>query len=202
MKLFNDKLSPLHRQWYRRGTAEARRVLKGAGWLLFKVPQHPDAGRDEGEQVDEALRLNELLSTAYYLREELRELGEQDAEEEATVPRLGLDGERRRGNGDSSGPGLELCRDAAGLLAWCDSPISAAPLEGTTNKITTSTVRAGRPRRHLQSDTRRRRAGVVAKGTPEGHSGTRGGPTAVRRTVAIGACPGRHAPPHRESTTG
>jgi transposase len=138
MKLFNDKLSELRRQVYRQATAEERRVLKGVRWLLLKRPENLEPGRRERERLEEALRLNAPLATAYYLKEELGQLWEQDDEDEATV--FLLDWLAR-----AEASGIKLLRDLAktlrkhalGLLAYYDYPISTGPLEGTNNKIKT-----------------------------------------------------------------
>jgi transposase len=138
MKLFNDKLSELRRQLYRQATAEERRVLKGVRWLLLKRPENLEPGRRERERLEEALRLNVPLATAYYLKEELRQLWEQDDEEEATA--FLLDWLAR-----AEASGIKILRDLAktlrkhalGLLAYYDYPISTGPLEGTNNKIKT-----------------------------------------------------------------
>ena len=84
MKLFNEKLSDLRRELYR--TAKdglEKNVLKGTRWLLLKRPENLDASRNEHERLEEALRLNAPLATAYYLKEELGEFWEQDDQEEA-----------------------------------------------------------------------------------------------------------------------
>jgi transposase len=72
MKLFNDKLAVLRRLLYRQATAEGKKVLKGVRWLLVKRRQNLDARRNEQDRLQEALRLNEPLAMAYYLKEELR----------------------------------------------------------------------------------------------------------------------------------
>ncbi len=138
MKLFNDKLSALRRQLYGQATAEHRPVLKGVRWLLVKRPENLDPRRNERERLDEALRLNQPLATAYYLKEELGELWEQDDEEEATA--FLLDWLARA---EASGIKIllklakTLRKHAQGLLAYYDYPISTGPLEGTNNKIKT-----------------------------------------------------------------
>ena len=58
-------------------------VLKGTRWLLLKRPENLDASHNEHERLEEALRLNAPLATAYYLKEELVEFWEQDDQEEA-----------------------------------------------------------------------------------------------------------------------
>jgi len=138
MKLFNDKLSALRRQLYQQATAEHQRVLKGVRWLLVKRPENLDPRRHERERLDEALRLNEPLATAYYLKEDLGQLWEQEDEEAATAFLLDW-----LAQAEASGISIlvrlaqTLRQHALGLLAWYDYPISTGPLEGTNNKIKT-----------------------------------------------------------------
>jgi transposase len=138
MKLFNDRLSQLRRQLYHQATAADRRVLKGVRWLLVKRPEHLDPARAERERLDEALRLNEPLAVAYYLKEELGEFWEQDDEEEATAFLLDwLARAEASGIPILRGLAKTLRKHALGLVAWYDYPISTGPLEGTNNKIKT-----------------------------------------------------------------
>jgi transposase len=138
MKLFNDKLADLRRSLHHQATAAGKQVLKGVRWLLVKRPEHLDPQRGERERLEEALRLNEPLATAYYLKEELAEFWEQDDEEEATA--FLLDWLRR-----AESAGIKILTDLAktlrkhalGLVAYYDYPISTGPLEGTNNKIKT-----------------------------------------------------------------
>lgn len=84
MKLFNEKLSDLRRELYRTATsAMEKKVLKGTRWLLLKRPEHLDERRNERQRLDEALRLNEPLALAYYLKEDLSEFWEQEDWEQA-----------------------------------------------------------------------------------------------------------------------
>jgi transposase len=84
MKLFNDKLSDLRRELYREATdMQHKQVLKGTRWLLLKRPENLDPKRDEMRRLDEALRLNQSLATAYYLKEDLAEAWEQDDRQSA-----------------------------------------------------------------------------------------------------------------------
>lgn len=139
VKLFNEKLSELRRELYRTVKDGLEKdVLKGTRWLLLKRPENLDASRNEHERLEEALRLNAPLATAYYLKEELNEFWEQDDEEEAEA--FLLDWIARA---EASGIRM-LCQfartlrlHAHGLLAYYDHPISTGPLEGTNNKIKT-----------------------------------------------------------------
>jgi transposase len=139
IKLYNDKLSDLRRELYR--TAKEgleRNVLKGSRWLLLKRPENLDANRNEPERLQDALRLNAPLAMAYYLKEELNEIWEQDDEKAAEA--LMMDWITYA---ESSGIRMlqqfarTLRFHARGVLAYYDYPISTGPLEGTNNKIKT-----------------------------------------------------------------
>jgi len=84
IKLYNDKLSELRRAMYRELTDTMQKdVLKGVRWLLLKRSENLDPARKEPQRLEEALRLNAPLATAYYLKAELNEIWEQDDEDEA-----------------------------------------------------------------------------------------------------------------------
>ena len=139
IKLYNDKLSELRRALYHelKDTMQ-KNVLKGVRWLLLKRPERLDPARKEPQRLQEALHLNEPLATAYYLKEELNELWEQDDEEAAQA--LLMDWITYA---ESTGIAMlqkfakTLRFHAWGILAWYDHPISTGPLEGTNNKIKT-----------------------------------------------------------------
>jgi transposase len=138
-KLFNDKLSDLRRELYRT-TKEGleKDVLKGSRWLLLKRPENLDASRNEHERLEEALRLNAPLATAYYLKEDLGEFWEQDSQEEAEA--FLMEWILRAESTDIRMLhqfARTLRFHAYGLLAYYDYAISTGPLEGTNNKIKT-----------------------------------------------------------------
>jgi transposase len=139
MKLFHDKLSDLRRELYREAKDMMHKdVLKGIRWLLLKRPENLDDSRSERQRLEEALRLNEPLATAYYLKEELGELWEQEDQEEAE--RFLMDWILR-----AESTSIRMLRKFArtlrfhawGILAWYDYNISTGRLEGTNNKIKT-----------------------------------------------------------------
>jgi transposase len=73
MKLLNEKLSDLRRDLHREATDRLQKqVLKGTRWLLLKNPEDLDDAKGEGRRLKEALKMNESLATAYYLKDELR----------------------------------------------------------------------------------------------------------------------------------
>jgi len=139
IKLFNEKLSDLRRELYREATGQLdKQVLKGTRWLLLKNPENLDKSRREPKRLREALKLNESLAAAYYLKEELRELWNQPdkACAAALLDCWVLEAE------DSGVRILQqfaktLAAHRQGILSWYDYPISTGPLEGTNNKIKT-----------------------------------------------------------------
>jgi len=139
IKLYNDKLSELRRALYHQfKDTMQKNVLKGIRWLLLKRPEHLDPTRNEPQRLQEALRLNEPLATAYYLKEELNEVWEQEDEESAQS--LLMDWILY-----AESTGIRMLQTfaktlrfhAMGILAYYDHPISTGPLEGTNNKIKT-----------------------------------------------------------------
>jgi transposase len=139
IKLFNEKLSDLRRDLYRAATeASQQEVLKGTRWLLLKNPENLNAQRNELQRLQEALTLNKPLATAYYLKEDLRQLWQQPDKATAT---LFLEDWIARANASAIAIlrsfANTLQRREEGILAYYDYPISTGPLEGTNNKIKT-----------------------------------------------------------------
>ena len=139
VKLFNDKLSDLRRALYREATeVQHKEVLKGTRWLLLKNAEDLDEEKDEKRRLQEALKLNEPLAVAYYMKEDLRRFWEQPGKRFATIF---LDGWIRR----AEASGIKVLQQMAqtlaahrsGLLAYCDVMISSGPMEGTNHKIKT-----------------------------------------------------------------
>ncbi len=132
-------MSEVRRDLYREATDQLHKdVLKGIRWLLLKRSKNLDEKRDERDRLREALKLNEALATAYYLKENLQWLW---AEPTKRAAHRFLDDWIRQA--EASGIRLlktfarTLARYRRGILAWYDHPISTGPLEGTNNKIKT-----------------------------------------------------------------
>jgi len=139
VKLFNDKLSDLRRDLYREAKNELQKdVLKGTRWLLLKNPRNLDEKKREKERLDEALRLNQPLYTAYYLKEELREVWTQRGKKQAEkVLNEWIRKASSSGIATLKTMANTLSAHRSGILAYYDFPISTGPLEGTNNKIKT-----------------------------------------------------------------
>lgn len=139
VKLLNKKLTQLRRQLYRQATSDLKKkALKGTRWLLLKNPENLDPVKGEPGRLRAALRLNESLATAYYLKEDLRQIWEQLGKFPAKMKLLDW-------YHQAMDSGIRVLQDFArtllahadGILAWYDYPISTGPLEGTNNKLKT-----------------------------------------------------------------
>ena len=106
--------------------------------LVVAPPDGEQFAARERSDLQEALRLNEPLATAYYLKEELYEIWEQEDQE--TAQSLLMDWITF-----AESTGIRMLHDFAktlrfhawGILAYYDHPISTGPLEATNNKIKT-----------------------------------------------------------------
>jgi len=137
MKLYNDQLADLRREVQRSvESVEHRRLLKGTLWLLMKNPENLNPRKNERERLDAALRINQPLATAYYMKEDLREFWNQRNKTRAA---RFLDDWTAR----AEASGIRMLKKFArtlqihrkGLLNWYHYPISTGPLEGTNTKI-------------------------------------------------------------------
>jgi transposase len=137
IKLFNDKLSGLRRELYHQASSDRqRKVLKGTRWLLLKNPENLDQDRHEGRRLQQALALNLPLTTAYYLKEDLRQIWSQPNKRTARrVLRDWLARARASGIRMLLQFADTLAEHEQGILAYYDYPISTGPLEGTNTKI-------------------------------------------------------------------
>jgi len=137
VKLFNAELSELRRELHREATEGLHKtVLKGVRWLLLKNPENLDVSKNEPQRLAEALRLNEPLAQAYYLKEDLNQVWQQA--DKATAERV-LDDWMRRAEASGIRRLIRFAHTLAGhrtgILAYYDYPISTGPLEGTNTKI-------------------------------------------------------------------
>lgn len=139
IKLYNDELSKLRRDVYREETEiNKKKLLKGTRWLLLKNDENLDDKREERNKLREALAINEPLSIAYYLKEDLKLLWEQESKKDA---------EKFLGKWVAKAMASKVGRlkkfahtllaHRTGIFAWYDYPISTGPLEGMNNKIKT-----------------------------------------------------------------
>jgi transposase len=136
IKLMNKKLTQLRRDLQREAAAHFKKELKGIRWLLVSNPENLNDERDERKRLEEALKLNAPLATAYYLKEDLRTFWSLKSKAEA---KKFLKGWITR----AEASGIQILKSFAktiavhrhGLLAYYDYAITNGPLEGTNNKI-------------------------------------------------------------------
>ncbi len=78
IKLDNEMLTELRRELHREAeTVQAKAVLKGTRWLLLKRATDLDEERGEPDRLREALKLNQSLAVAYYLKDDLNRFWQQ-----------------------------------------------------------------------------------------------------------------------------
>jgi transposase len=137
VKDFNERLSDLRREVQREATdVQKKDVLKGTRWLLLKNPENLLDTRGERKRLDDALKLNQPLAIAYYMKEDLRQIWMQRDRASA-----GLFLNDWIARAQASGITMlnkfanTLAGHRSGILAYYDFRISTGPLEGTNNKI-------------------------------------------------------------------
>lgn len=134
IKLMNERIDQLRRALQREADIMGRRVIKGTRYLLLRGRENLDPARLP--ELQEALRLNEPLSIAYYLKEELRQLWNLRSIEKMAA--LFDDWCRRAAEAGipllaSLARTLQSFRSAI-LNGWI-YPISNGKIEGINNKI-------------------------------------------------------------------
>lgn len=139
IKMYNDQLSQLRRALFNEASGPLeKQVLKGTRWLLLKNPENLNGDKGEQNRLKEALKLNQPLATAYYLKEDLRQFWKQKSKAVAKKFLYNW-----IGKAESSKIAMlikfakTLRGHMFGLLNYYDHPISTGPLEGTNNKIKT-----------------------------------------------------------------
>ena len=135
-----EKLTKLRRDLQQETKDElGRPVLKGIRWLQLKNPDNLDDTRNERQRLEEALKLNEPLATAYYMKEELRNIWHQP---DKTSAQKALDEWVKK----AFAPDINMLKQFAktiaahrsGILAYFGrNGLSTEPLEGINNKIRT-----------------------------------------------------------------
>jgi len=97
--------------------------------------------KDEKIRLEKALQVNKELATAYYLKEDLRQLWKQ-ANKQMAAEHLKAWIAKARASGVTIliKFAKTLAAHRTGILAYYDYQISTAPLEGTNNKNRETTV--------------------------------------------------------------
>ena len=136
VKLMNEKLDDIRRKVYSmEKDVNKRKVLKGTRYLL--LGNGADIfDKQHKSRLDNALAMNEPLSKAYYLKEQLRQIWMQPVKsmgedvfddwvrqaEESKIPQL-------------QKMAVTMRAYKTGILAWYDCHLSTGKVEGINNKI-------------------------------------------------------------------
>lgn len=138
VKLFNDKLTEFRRKLFNElENKEEQKLIKGTRWLLLKKPENIKK-EIEKNRLKSALRINEPLAKAYYMKEELRQIWSQSDKDKASEiidDWLKLARESKYKIIIEFGNKLKIYK--TGILNFYDHSISSGPLEGLNNKIKT-----------------------------------------------------------------
>jgi len=144
IKLYNEKLTILRRDLQREAEKSDKDILKGTRWLLLKSPKKLNTLNEECNKLRKALKLNEPLAMAYYLKDDLGQIWKQNDKEEAEF--LLWEWVKKA---TSSGVNLlvkfakTVLKYSNEILAYYDfNKMSSGPMEGTNNKIKTLQKRA------------------------------------------------------------
>ena len=136
-RILNEHLSNIRRELYQEETdVHNRKLLKCTRWLLLKHHSNLNDEQDERERLEQAIADNKPLAVAYYLKEELGLLWQQE-NIEAARKFLG------QWVGKAIASGINRLRQFAesllshrdGIFNWYYHHISTGPLEGLNNKI-------------------------------------------------------------------
>jgi len=134
VKYLNDKLSEIRRQQYRIACEGGKRLLKGTRWLL--LTSRGNLKENCISALDDALRYNQPLYIAYYLKEELASLWSLKTRHEAS---------RHLDNWliKAENSGVKVLENTAKwlirmkeyILNWFKWPLTSAKLEAFNGKI-------------------------------------------------------------------
>ena len=141
IKLVNEKIEELRRALQREASVLGRQYLKGTRFLILTGSENvPD---DRRADLEQALKFNEPLAVAYYLKEDLRTLWGQPS---AAKMKRHLESWCKRAEESGIAQLGRLAKTlrlhATGILNFFTHPISTAKLEGLNNKIKTLKRRA------------------------------------------------------------
>jgi len=140
-KLANEKIDELRRALVREADLLQKPVIKGVRYLLLSRKAHLQPAQLPA--LEEALKFNEPLSKAYYLKEELAQLWEQPSYH---WMKFFLQDWCRRALESGIVQMISLAKTlhahARGILNYWRHPITTAKMEGTNNKIKTLTRKA------------------------------------------------------------
>lgn len=136
IQLMNKRLDGLRRELVREAEGALKMVIKGTRYLL--LTRAANLKEDQLPKLERALKLNEPLSQAWYLKEELSLLWEQSSY--AKMNRFltqWCEQANETGVRQLQKMAKTLQVHRKGILNWWQHPINNGRMEGTNNKIKT-----------------------------------------------------------------
>ena len=135
-KLMNEKIDDLRRQMVSEATGLMKKTVKGLRYLLLMRRENVD--QDKLPRLDEALKHNEPLLTAYLLKEALILLWEQPSYARMrSFLRQWCDWALDSGVRQMMQMAKSLLLHKSGILSWWKHRINNGRMEGINNKIKT-----------------------------------------------------------------
>ena len=136
IQLMNQRLDELRRELVREAEGAMKMVIKGTRYLL--LTRAANLKEDQLPKLERALKLNEPLSQAWYLKEELALLWDQSSY--AQMNRFltqWCEQAHETGVRQLQKMAKTLLVHRSGILSWWQHPINNGRMEGTNNKIKT-----------------------------------------------------------------
>jgi len=136
IQLMNQRLDELRREMVREAEGAMKMVIKGTRYLL--LTRAANLKEDQLPKLERALKLNEPLSQAWYLKEELALLWDQSSYAEMNrFLTQWCDQAHETGVRQLQKMAKTLLVHRSGILSWWKHPINNGRMEGTNNKIKT-----------------------------------------------------------------
>jgi len=136
IQLMNQRLDELRRELVREAEGAMKMVIKGTRYLL--LTRAANLKEDQLPKLERALKLNEPLSQAWYLKEELALLWDQSSYAEMNrFLTQWCDQAHETGVRQLQKMAKTLLVHRSGILSWWQHPINNGRMEGTNNKIKT-----------------------------------------------------------------
>lgn len=136
IQLMNERLDDLRRELVREAEGTMKMVIKGTRYLL--LTRAANLEENQLPKLEQALRLNEPLSQAWYLKEELSLLWEHTSYAEMNrFLTQWCEQANETGVGQLQKMAKTLQVHRRGILNWWQHPINNGRMEGTNNKIKT-----------------------------------------------------------------
>jgi len=141
IKLMNERLDDLRREMVHEAEGLMKKQIKGTRFLLLRNAENLRA--EQIPKLDEALKLNQPLLLAWYLKEELRELWQQSS-------RAAMKAFLKEWCEKATQTGIRqlmkmartLQTHISGILSYAAHPITSGLVEGINNKIKTLTKKS------------------------------------------------------------